>query len=77
MSFYGTCVNFVSFIFFFIFTYVSFNVSAQLIIPKVTISSNVSGASVIIDGKEERLTPLTLRLRPGNYNLQIIAEGLN
>ena len=75
--FYGTCVNFIGFIFFFIFTYVSFNVSAQLIIPKVTISSNVSGASVIIDGKEEGLTPLTLSLRPGNYNLQIIAEGLN
>ena len=72
MNFYGSLFALI-----FVFFGVSFSISAQLVIPKVTISSNVTGATVIIDEQEEGVTPLTIDLRPGNYNLKISAEGLN
>ena len=42
---------------------------------QVTFQSDVRGAAVFIDGTRRGTTPLTVSLRPGNYNVRLTARG--
>ena len=47
----------------------------QLVIPQVTFTSNVRGATVFVNEQERGTTPLTLGLRAGSYNIRLVQSG--
>ena len=57
------------------FTLIATDALAQVVVPQVTFQSNVRGATVFVNGQRRGTTPLTLRLRAGNYNVRLEAAG--
>lgn len=52
------------------------NIKLQRAVGLVRVTSNPGGASVLVDGvRQEGLTPLNLRLLPGNHTIVIEREG--